>query len=248
MELELWHYPALVIAGMLGGLINVMAGGGSILTVPLMILLGIPGPVANGTNRIAILAQNITAVATFHHGGLTRLRLGLTLTACAIPGAVAGAWVGTTLSGEVFNAILAVIMIGVLILMQTGGAKKVSTDDEPQRLVLGHCLMVLAGFWGGFIQIGMGFILMPIMNRVMGLNLVTVNVLKTFIVAGYTLFALIIFMINSDILWLVGGVLAVGNSLGGFLGAKLTISKGERLIRRFMTVAIVVLVVRLLFF
>jgi uncharacterized membrane protein YfcA len=94
----------------------------------------------------------------------------------------------------------------------------------------------------------MGFILLPILHRVMGLKLVTVNVLKTFITAGYTTVALIVFMINSDILWLVGGVLAIGNSLGGYLGAKLTISKGEVLIRRFMTVAITVLVVRLLFF
>ena len=75
MALEFWHFAALIAAGTIGGIINVMAGGGSIITVPLMILLGVPGPVANGTNRIAILAQNVTAVATFHHNGLTRFRL-----------------------------------------------------------------------------------------------------------------------------------------------------------------------------
>ena len=108
--------------------------------------------------------------------------------------------------------------------------------------------MVAAGCWGGFIQIGMGFILLPILHRVMGLHLVTVNVLKTFITAGYTVVAMAVFIVTSDILWLVGGVLAVGNSLGGFLGAKLTIHKGEVLIRRFMTVAIIVLVIKLVFF
>jgi uncharacterized protein len=248
MALEFWHFAALIAAGTIGGIINVMAGGGSIITVPLMILLGVPGPVANGTNRIAILAQNVTAVATFHHNGLTRFRLGMSLTACAIPGAALGAWVGSSLSGDVFNKILAVIMVLVLILMQTGSSNKNDHDTEPRNQVLGHMLMVGAGFWGGFIQIGMGFILLPILHRVMGLKLVTANVLKTFITAGYTTVALIVFMINSDILWLVGGVLAIGNSLGGYLGAKLTISKGEVLIRRFMTVAITVLVVRLLFF
>src|SRR6056300_531641 len=100
MDLALWHYGVLIAAGTVGGIINVMAGGGSILTVPLMILLGVPGPVANGTNRIAILAQNLTATATFHHNGLTQWRLGFSLTACAVPGAAVGAWVGSSLRGE----------------------------------------------------------------------------------------------------------------------------------------------------
>lgn len=248
MDLELWHYGVLIAAGTVGGIINVMAGGGSILTVPLMILLGVPGPVANGTNRIAILAQNLTATATFHYNGLTQWRLGFSLTACAIPGAAVGAWVGSSLRGEVFNTVLAVVMLAVLILMQTGNNTDTSTKDQPRHLVLGHVLMVLAGFWGGFIQIGMGFILLPIMHRVMGLSLVTVNVLKTFIASGYTIIALAVFMLNSEILWLVGGVLAIGNTVGGYLGAKLTMTKGDALIRRFVTVAILAIVVRLLFF
>lgn len=248
MTLELWHYGVLIAAGTLGGIINVMAGGGSILTVPLMILLGVPGPVANGTNRIAILAQNLTAAATFHHSGLTQWRLGFSLTACAIPGAAVGAWVGANLQGEIFNTVLAMVMLAVLLLMQTGNSGGASAVDQPRHLVLGHVLMVLAGFWGGFIQIGMGFILLPIMHRVMGLSLVTVNVLKTFIVSGYTLVALAVFVLNSDILWLVGGVLAIGNTLGGYLGAKLTIAKGDAMIRRFVTVAILAIIVRLLFF
>ncbi|NBR41034.1 MAG: sulfite exporter TauE/SafE family protein [Alphaproteobacteria bacterium] len=248
MELELWHYAALIIAGVLGGIINVMAGGGSILTVPLMILLGVPGPVANGTNRIAILAQNLTAAVTFHHNGLTQWRLGLTLTGCAIPGAVLGAWVGSGLRGELFNTVLAAVMLAVLVLMQTGRSANTTSPDQPRNLIAGHVLMMFAGFWGGFIQIGMGFILLPIMHKVMGLSLVTVNVLKVFIASGYTAIALAIFMLNSEILWLVGGVLAIGNTLGGYLGAKLTIKKGDALIRHFVTIAILVLVVRLLFF
>jgi uncharacterized membrane protein YfcA len=248
MELELWHYAALIVAGVFGGIINVMAGGGSILTVPLMILLGVPGPVANGTNRIAILAQNLTAAVTFHHSGLTQWRLGLTLTGCAIPGAVLGAWVGSGLRGELFNTVLAAVMLAVLVLMQTGRSANTSSPDQPRNLIAGHVLMVFAGFWGGFIQIGMGFILLPIMHRVMGLSLVTVNVLKVFIASGYTAIALAVFMLNSEILWLVGSVLAIGNTLGGYLGAKLTIKKGDAVIRHFVTIAILVLVVRLLFF
>ena len=248
MNLELWQMALLVGAGIIGGAINVIAGGGSIITVPAMIFLGVPGPVANGTNRIAILAQNITAISTFRRSGLSNVKLSMTLSACAVPGAVAGAWLGTRLTGEIFNTVLAGVMVLVLILMQTRPGSAPVQGGEPRNLLAGHIMMLAAGFWGGFIQIGMGFILMPILNRVMGLDLVTTNVYKVAIVAVYTAAALIVFAIGSDILWLTGAILAIGNSLGGYLGAKLTLKRGERLIRHVLIVAIVVMIVRLLFF
>ena len=248
MTLELWELGALVLAGTVGGMLNVMAGGGSIITVPVMIFLGVPGPVANGTNRIAILAQNVSAIATFRKLGRSYIKLSLSLTACAIPGAALGAWMGASLAGDTFNTVLALVMLIVLVLMFTGRSAPHSSADEPKNLLLGHLLMVLAGFWGGFIQIGVGFILMPILNRVMGLDLVATNVYKVFIAGGYTVVALLVFAINSDLLWLIGGVLAIGNSLGGYLGAKLTISRGEKLIRPVLALAIFAMVVRLLFF
>lgn len=247
--LELWQVAALIAAGTVGGFINVMAGGGSIITVPVMLFLGVPGPVANGSNRIAILAQNLTAITTFFRGGHAHFKLSLTLALCATPGAVLGAWVGAQLSGEAFNTVLAGVMLAVMVLMYTGGPKPNSTPESSSRRILaGHLLMVAAGFWGGFIQIGMGFILMPILNRVMGLDLVTTNVHKVFIVAVYTVAALAVFAVTSEVLWLVGGVLAVGNMFGGYLGARLSLAGGEVWIRRLLFVAITGMVVKLLFF
>lgn len=250
MDIGLWEVAALIAAGTAGGFINVMAGGGSVITVPVMIFLGVPGPVANGTNRIAILAQNMTAIATFYRGGVIRVRLALTLAACAIPGALLGALLGARLSGPLFNQILAGVMLAVLVLMQFHGSSPTpyEAQAQPKRPVTGHVLMVAAGFWGGFIQIGMGFILMPILHRVMGLDLVTTNALKVTVVALYTLVALAVYATTSEILWLVGAILAIGNSLGGFVGARMTLSRGDTLIRRVFTVAIVLMVVRLLLF
>ena len=95
--MEPWQYAVLIAAGITGGAINVMAGGGSIITVPVMIFLGVPGPVANGTNRVAILAQNLTAVATFMSRGMANFRLSISLALCALPGALLGAWTGVQL-------------------------------------------------------------------------------------------------------------------------------------------------------
>ncbi|MGB1142110.1 MAG: TSUP family transporter, partial [Halioglobus sp.] len=115
MEFELWHAGLLVAVGVVSGFLNVMAGGGSLLSVPVMVFMGMPGPVANGTNRIAILAQNITAIITFARRGFSDFRLSLSLAACAVPGAAAGALIGTQLDGAWFNRALAIIMIGVML-------------------------------------------------------------------------------------------------------------------------------------
>jgi len=250
VELDLWQVALLIVVGIAGGFVNVLAGGGSLLTVPVMIFLGLPGPVANGTNRIGILAQSIVSIVTFTRRGFSELKLSLSLSACAIPGAVAGALLGVHLDGVWFNRAVALIMIGVLLVMQFDkGSVRQSADYQPTRrqLIYGHVLMLGAGFWGGIIQLGVGFILMPILNRVMGLDLVRTNMHKVFIVATYTVVALLIFASQVELLWLVGFVLAAGNAIGGYLGAHFSITKGERMIRLVLNLVLVAFIIKLLF-
>jgi len=257
--MELWQAGTLALVGVAAGWINVMAGGGSLLTVPVMLFFGLPGPVANGTNRVAILVQNVVAVSTFRSKGFSDFRLSLTLALCAAVGAAGGAQLGVKLTGEAFERVVAVVMVAVLILMATGWDKKAAgatsggasgeTSGEvakPRNLVLGHVLMIGAGFWGGFIQIGVGFILMPILNRVMGFDLVRVNMHKVAIVLIYTIVALAFYAAQVQIVWMAGLSLAVGNAVGGWLGARTTIAKGEVWVKRVFTAAIVVFVIKLL--
>ena len=252
--MEIWQLAVLTCAGVASGFMNVMAGGGSLLTVPIMLFMGIPGPVANGTNRIAILAQNATAVLTFFRKGYSDFKLSLSLALAAVPGAIMGALLGTGLQGVWFDRIIALVMVAVMILMATEKkpvAKESSSEETsvaPQRLVLGHMCMFGAGLWGGFIQIGVGFILMPILHRVLGLSLVQVNMHKVFIVLMYTIAALSIFAAKIELLWMVGLCLAVGNSIGGWLGATVTISKGDETIRRVFNAVLIVFIIKLLFF
>lgn len=248
--MELWQIVLLMIMGIFAGWLNVMTGGGSLLTVPVMIFMDIPAPVANGTNRIAILAQNITAVYTFFRRGFSDFKLSMSLSAMASIGAVGGAMLGVKLEGVWFNRILAIVMIIIMVLMATG--KKISHDttenQKPKNLLLGHICMIGAGFWGGFIQIGVGFILMPILHRVMGFNLVHVNMYKVFIILSFTVVALFIFAIQLELLWWAGLGLAIGNSIGGWYGAHTTIDKGEVWIKRVMYIALSGFIVKLLFF
>ncbi|MFQ5564556.1 MAG: sulfite exporter TauE/SafE family protein [Parvularculaceae bacterium] len=248
--MDYWQLALLTLTGAAAGWINVLAGGGSMLTVPVMVFLGLPGPVANGTNRIAIIAQNIVAVWRFFRGGFSNFRLSATLALAASVGAFAGAQVGVKLEGEWFNRVLAAIMLGVLVLMATGrkGALKNNREGDARNLVLGHMLMIGAGFWGGFIQIGVGFLLMPILYRVMGLDLIRVNMHKVFIVLVFSFVALAVFASKVDIRWDMGAALALGNALGGWLGARSSVQKGESLIKPALYAALVAMSIKLLFF
>lgn len=256
---------ALAIVGCVAGIINVLAGGGSLLIMPTMrLVLDMEGPEVNGTSRVGVLIQNLAAIAAFRKKGFSEFRLSLSLAACAVPGSIAGAYLALDLKGPAFDLVLACIMIGVLALMAFKGkgkskAKPQDADDqsktaevskqadgEPKRLLLGHILMVGAGFYGGFIQAGVGFILMPILNRVMGMDLVRVNMHKVFIIAVYMVPALVVFAMNNHVLWMYGLVLAVGAATGGWIGSNLAVNKGETVIRRVFNVALIGLAIKLI--
>jgi uncharacterized membrane protein YfcA len=245
---EPWQLGLLALAGVAAGFLNVMAGGGSLLSIPIMLFLGVPGPVANGTNRISIIAQNIVAIRTFFRRGFSDFRLSLSLAACALPGAVLGSMVGVNLEGEWFERVLAVVMIGVLLLMQFDSQKRTGPSLEltQGRLIAGHALMFLAGCWGGFIQVGVGFIIMPILHRVMGMDLVRTNMHKVFIALSYNVVALAIYASLVSIHWSFGLALALGNSIGGYFGARFSVSGGEVWIRRVFTLVLVIFIGKLL--
>ena len=120
MDLTIWQLLLLALAGAIAGFVNVMAGGGSLLVLPIMIMLGIEGPAANGTNRLGILMQNWTAVSKFAHKGYHELKLSFTLALCALPGAFIGAYYGTKLTGVWFNRTLACVMIMVMMVLMVG--------------------------------------------------------------------------------------------------------------------------------
>jgi uncharacterized membrane protein YfcA len=247
---EIWQGLLLFATGMAAGFLNVMAGGGSLLTVPVMVFLGLPGPVANGTNRIAILAQNVVAVATFFRRGMAEFRLSLVLALCTVPGAVAGALAGTRLQGVWFERTLAVIMLAVMILTSLG--RKIPPVQAPSslsrvRLTAGCLLMVVVGVYGGFIQVGVGFILIPVLQRVLGMDLVRVNMHKVFIVGVYTVVALVIFSTRVQLMWLLGLALAAGTTVGGWLGAHTSVSRGEKTIRIILNVVLIAFIIKLLF-
>ena len=220
-----------------------------------MIFMGIPEAVANGTNRVAILAQNVSAVSGFRTKGFSDFKLSFTLSLASIPGAVLGAHCGALIRGPLFNTILAIVMVGVVVWMAIQESRKSSVKpavDAPPaplsrvRFFWGHVGMVGVGFYGGFIQAGVGFLLMAVLSNVMRLDLVRVNMHKVFIVGTFTLVALIIYILHGKVWWIPGLCLAVGNSLGGWIGSQLSVTKGESFIRKVLYVALIAMAIKLM--
>jgi len=232
--------------GSLAGFINVFAGGGSTLTLPTLIFLGLDATVANGTNRIAIFVQNVSAVYSFKKEKHSRFKLSLKMALFTIPGAIIGAIVAVNIKNELFETILGVIMIGVIITMLIPKKQKFYEKQEGPVPVSVYLAMIAIGFYGGFIQVGVGFLLMAVLHYLLKENLVYVNVHKVFIVLLYSIPAILIFLVSGNIDWMFGLSLAAGNASGAWWGAKLSVKKGENFIRWILIVAIFIMSLKLI--
>ena len=231
--------------GILAGVINIMAGGGSSLTLPALIFLGLDGATANGTNRVGILIQCIFATISFRREKVSAINLSLRLAALTIPGAILGALLAVRITDRWFEIILGIVMIGVIISMLVPQSKNLVTTDDGQRSWLIYPIMFAIGFYGGFIQVGVGLLIMAGLYHVMKMNLVFVNMHKTVITLIFTIPALLIFMWTDNVDWILGLALAAGNGLGGWWAARISVRGGERVIRYVMIVAIFIIALKL---
>lgn len=237
----------LFIVGCVAGFMNVTAGGGSTLTLPTLIFLGLDSALANGTNRVAIFVQNIFAVYSFKKEKYQQFNLSMKLSLLTLPGSIVGALLAVNISDALFQKILGVIMIGIVASMLIPDAKiKLDNGDDKKITWIVILSMFFIGFYGGFIQVGVGFILMAALKYILKFDLVHVNMHKVFIVLIYTIPALAIFIFTNNINWFFGISLAAGNATGGWWAAKASVKKGDKLIKIVLIAAIIVMSLKLL--
>ncbi len=252
------YIAILFILGIIAGFQNVMAGGGSLLTLPMMIFMieGNPacqayaanaGRVANGTNRVAILIQNIFAVAGFAHKGHSNFKVSLKLAAFTLPGAILGAHFAGQITNDLFKKILGLVVIAVVILI-TQKKRLTQATTAKTHPILGYLAMFAVGFYGGFIQAGVGFLLIAVLHGLMSLDLIKTNMHKVFIIFLYTIPTLLVFVLRGDVIWWMGLVLAAGNALGAWLGTHFAVKKGEKFIRIILLLAMLAMAIKLIFF
>ena len=233
--------------GTISGFINIMAGGGSTLTLPVLIFLGLDASLANGTNRIGLLFQNVSGVLSFNKENVSQLKLSIKLSLFTLPGAIIGAFFATKIDDLLFQKILGIVMIGIVITMMVPHSKEYIEEKITGKVPwLIYPIMFALGFYGGFIQVGIGFLLMISLHRVLRMSLLYVNLHKVFIVLMYTIPVLLIFAFTGNVNWFYGLSLAAGTSLGAWWSAKIAVKRGEKVIKIILVIAIIIMSTKLL--
>jgi uncharacterized membrane protein YfcA len=238
-------FLALFLAGIAVGTINVIAGGGSFISLPLLMFLGLPPGVANATNRVGIVLQNIAAVRSFDRFGVLDLGAWKWAALPATLGSALGTWGALVVSDEVFKRVLAFLMVAVSLYTlwrPEAGAEVEKGSRSPWLL---GAVFFGIGIYGGFVQAGVGFFLLA-GTTMAGLDLVRGNAVKVLVVLAFTTVSLGMFVLAGKVVWLAGLTLGAGAVLGALLGARLTVLKGHRWVRGVVTVAVIVLAVKLL--
>ena len=248
--MELYEIPLVIITGFVAAFLNTVGGGGSLFSVPILTFLGLPITSANATSRVAILFQNVFAVGGFRSKGIElpwpySLYLGLS----SLFGGFVGAILASRIADEIFNKIFVGVMIlsVFLILYDPFKAK------GPERLtiksqVTGFICFFFIGIYGGFVQAGIGFMVIAVLSLVNNLSLVKSNYVKVFAAIVYTAVSVAVFAYEGKIIWLTGLILAIGHALGGWYASRWSVDKGEVWIKRVMIVSIIAMAIKLWFF
>ena len=231
----------LVLLGIFVGFVNTLSGSGSLLTLPFLISLGLPANVANGTNRIAILLQNVVGVASFKKQKVFEFKEAVWLTIPAIIGAVVGASVAVKISDALMEKIIAgilVFMFLLLIFKPKMWLKEQAKDLKTKPTFVQFIVLFFIGIYGGFIQAGVGLFLLAGLVLGAGFDLVKANAVKGFIILLYTVFALSIFIYNDSVDYKIGLILAGGNMVGAFIASRFAVDWGPKFVRYVLLVVL----------
>lgn len=248
--MELYQIPLIILTGFLAAFLNTVGGGGSLFSVPILTFLGLPITTANATSRVALLFQNIFAVGGFKSKNIElpwpySLYLGLS----SLGGGLIGALLASQIADDVFNKIfVGVMFLSVLLILydplRSNGAEKLSLKHQ----LTGVILFFFIGIYGGFVQAGIGFLVIAVLSLVNNLSLVKSNYVKVFAAIVYTGVSVIVFAYQGKILWITGLILAIGHAMGGWYASRWSVDKGEKWIKRVMIISIIGMAIKLWFF
>lgn len=249
MDLTWIHILILICSGLFVGFINTLAGGGTIISLSVFMFFGLPPIVANGTNRIAVLLQNITAVANFSRKKMIDWNKALRLSLPIMTGAVAGTFLTNLISNVFFNYFFGfvIIIFGITLLLEPKKwlTEKETLNHKPLRW-WHYLLFFLIGIYGGFIHVGIGYIILGTLVLGTGYELVKANAIKNFLILSYIPVSLLIFAFQGNVNWTYGLIHGIGNIIGAQIAASITVKKNSGMfIRNIMIVLIVIVILQL---
>ena len=219
-----WSTVILGIAGgFAAGIINIISGSGSIITLSLMAFFNVPMDVANGTNRIGILVHGIKGSHAFKKKGELHLEDSWKIIIFCMVGAIGGIVTALYISPEAFSFSLGIIFFLLLLVIIFEPHKRLKENKKIIKYI--PWLMIPIGFYGGFIQVATGIFLLTVLHIISGKSLKEINPLKVFIIMLFNIPAIIIFAMGGKINWALGISLAIGQYFGAIVGVKINTSK-----------------------
>lgn len=241
--MELTDAIILILGGLAAGTINAIAGGGSLLSVPLLVLVGLDGAVANGTNRVGIFLSNLSSSLNFAREGVPGFRKAVPVMIPVAVGSLAGSYLISLVEGDTFQQVFGFLMIPLLIL----GIKKPKAKEgkEPWSPAVSALVFGAIGLYGGAFQAGVGIILLVALAR-SGFDLVTANSIKVVVILVLTAIAVPVFILQGQVDWIPALILGAGFIVGGGLGARIAVRGGESVIRPVMILAVLAMTGRML--
>ncbi len=239
----------LLIAGFMVGVINTIAGSGTVITYSLFMILGLPASVANGTIRLGVIMQTLAASLNFNRKNTLEIKNGLIIAIPTIMGTLLGSFIAVQINEDIFEKIIGIVMVLMLIFLfykperWIEGKEKLRNQKMP---VLQFIIFFAIGIYGGFIHIGVGIFLLAALVLFSGYDLLRANALKVFIVFLYSPFALAMFIINDQVHYAMGLISSVGNLIGGLIASRYAIAWGAKFIRWFLIIVIILFATNLL--
>ncbi len=234
---EWWYYLLLLGGGLLAGLINTLAGNGSAITLSILILSGMPANVANATNRVGALVQTITAVLSLKRSPRTLFLFkdSAWFLVPAIIGSAIGAFLAVDVDPIVLKRIIGVIMLALLLTMIYKPSKwaRPTNVERNHKTLLNWLLIFAVAVYGGFLQMGIGIMLLAVLVLVAQYSLRDANIIKLVLAFLFVLPAFVVFVWSGDVEWLPGLLLAIGQGLGAWIGARyiLFLPKANTIVR-----------------
>lgn len=245
-----WYIVLLIVGvGVFVGFINTIAGSGSLITLPLLMFLGLPANVANGTNRINILLTSIVGVSGFHKQGVFKIKDNIWLSLPAVAGAIIGALIAVDINEELLTKIIGVLLILLfftIIYKPQKWLKRYSETHQVKYNLGQYVFMFFIGLYGGFIQIGTAIFILSGLVLTAGLDLVKANAVKLFVILIYTIFALSIFIYNDQVNFVAGFLLGAGSMMGSFIATRYAKDWGVGFMRIVLIVVVLVAAIKFL--
>ena len=231
----------LLIAGLLVGFINTLAGGGSIISLSVLMMLGLPAPIANGTNRIAIIIQTLTATTSFRQQKVLETKKAVYLSIPAIFGSLIGAMFAVDIREDIFEKAIGVVMLIMLIFILYKPQKYIYGRADISKKPLNwktYIVFFFIGIYGGFLHMGVGYFLLAGIVGMAGFDLVKANAIKVFVVLAYAPFTLFIFLWYDQVNWKYGLILAVGAVIGALVASRLAVTRGVNFVKWVIVIVI----------